>query len=362
VKIWRIEMTEIIFDEKTGEIYDIFQGLWALANYELVKDRKVKLGIEEENQYEKELISLVESEKVDIARVKKYFHPEFEPEKTLLFNNVWEYKTLMDYLDFINNFDDLEIRKNLVRLIGIITGDLADDVKLDDEKIRKIATDDEKVLKYITEKDISSSLKWEIYLLLKDEKKYLGEFTKFIRQYNKEYRQASISRKKTMGDFNIELKENLKNHGVNYLNQVINHLVKLENYKKIHVTTSAVKTLYIGEELDLEICSIVIGIDLKDVWGSMDKKGVIESNLELLRDVFDSTRFQIIKLLIKRDYYVQEIANALDLSKANVSYHMNFLLKSKIVTIVKDGQRNYYHLNKEAIKASYVFIHNELEL
>lgn len=355
------KMTEIIFDERPGEIYDIFQGLWTIANYDIVKDKKVKLGIEEENKYEKELINLVENEKINMAKVKQYFHPDFEPEKTMLLNNVWEYKTLKGYLDYISNASESEVREKIARLIRVVTEDLVDDFKIDN-KSKKITSDNEKLLEYITNKTISSGSKWEIYLMLKDVKKYLKEYGKFISQYTKEYKLASLERKNITKDLNTALKDNIKKHGINYVNQVINHIVKLENYDKIFLTTSAIKTLYIGDELGTRNCYIIIGTDLKDVWSSMEKKDDIESNLELLRDLFESTRFKIIKLLLKKDYYVQEIANTLDLSKANVSYHMNFLLKSKVVTIEKDGQRNYYHINKDAIKNSYDFIHNELEL
>lgn len=354
-------MSEIIFSEKPGEIYDIFQGLWTLANYDIVKDKKIKLGIEEDNQYEEELLNLFENGKIDTLKLKSFFHLELEPEKTMLISDSWQFTSLKEYLDNIYNCDISDVKKGVIRIIDVINEDQEEKLRAINSKIKDFE-DNEKIIEHITNKSISSSLKWEMYLLLKDIDKYMKEYVDFIRKYVKDHKQASLKRKDEVEELNTMLKDNLNTSGIDYLNQVINTIVKLENYKKIYVTTSAVKTLYIGDDQKGENCFIIIGTRLKDVWNALERKGATESNLELLRDVFESTRFNIIKLLLNRDYYVQEIADALALSKANVSYHMNFLLKSKVVTIEKDGQRNYYHINKDVIKSSYDYIGNELDL
>lgn len=346
-------MASVVFNEKPGEIYDIFGGLWTIGNHEIAKQKKEKLGINEENSYERILLSLAEEEKVDMKIIEKYFHQDFDVEMMNLMNDLWTYTNLEDYLKYLCTLDELEIRERIVNSIRIEIEGLLDD------EVKSIAESNEKVLEYIMNKDISSGLKWEIYLLLSDTKDYIEKYTRFIQEYAKIHSVAMKIRKDLMKELNLMLEENINNYGITYLSQLVNNIVNFEKYEKIYVTTSATKTLYIADEIESRNCYIIIGENLKDVWDNMN---TVESNLEILRDVFESTRFKIIKLLLERAYYAQEIANTLDLSKANVSYHMNFLLKSKVAKIEKEGQRNYYYLDKDRIGKSLEFIQGELGL
>lgn len=350
-------MTKVIFNEVPGELYDIFQGLWTIANQEEVKQKKEKLGITEQNEYEKSLARLVDEKRLDINIVKKYFHLELEPENTNIVNDLWSFSKLEDYLNTIYDYNEFDIRK---KLVSILITEV--EVELNDNReVNLIAESNESILEYIIDKDISGSLKWEIYLMLNNTRKYLREYVEFINQYVKDCTVEMEIRRKVTRDLNLVLRDNLDKYGVSYLKKILNNIINLENYKEIYVTTSATKALYVGDEIESGNCYIIIGTNLNDVWDKMNIS-TLDSHLELLRDVLESTRFKIIKLLLEKEYYVQEIADTLDLSKANVSYHMNFLLKSKVVSIEKEGQRSYYTLNKDRIKDSFQFIKDELNL
>lgn len=70
------------------------------------------------------------------------------------------------------------------------------------------------------------------------------------------------------------------------------------------------------------------------------------------KSIADTTRYKIINMLSERTMYMQEIADELGLTAANVSHHISMLFQNDIITTVFDSKENkkiYYELNKSEI-------------
>ncbi len=62
----------------------------------------------------------------------------------------------------------------------------------------------------------------------------------------------------------------------------------------------------------------------------------------------DETRIEIVKLVARREYYAAELAEALSVTKATMSYHMNMLAAQNIVSIrLGENKRIYYRLKSD---------------
>lgn len=71
-----------------------------------------------------------------------------------------------------------------------------------------------------------------------------------------------------------------------------------------------------------------------------------------LKSLADNTRYKIICMLSEKSMYMQEIADKLGLTAANVSHHINMLLQYDVISIILDSEKNkriYYELNKTEI-------------
>nr|WP_243167914.1 metalloregulator ArsR/SmtB family transcription factor [Anaerocolumna cellulosilytica] len=67
-----------------------------------------------------------------------------------------------------------------------------------------------------------------------------------------------------------------------------------------------------------------------------------------LKAIGDATRLKILHLLSGKELYLQEMADALKLTPATVSHHMNILLQSEMVCItvnIEKAKKVYYSLN-----------------
>jgi len=347
---------KIIFDEKPGEIYDIFQSLWVINNYDFYKNRKNNLGVKEENPYEKGLKCIKKKNIINEESLENYFPKEMEPKNVLGLSNLWKYDTIDKFLERIKQMDDHEIWDFIITSIDNITNDGKEEFL-----VEKANMDIESVINFINSKNIDNSLKWEMLMLLNDREKYIDDFIKFMENYLKQYTTLNEKRQMTMDNLNEEIKENLKKHKVEYLNKLVSGIFSFEEYKRVYVTTSALSSLIIADEYSSD-CFVVLGPYLKGIKDKFDEKNDIEEKLDFIKNICESTKFKIIKLLLKRDYYGLEIAKELGLTKATVSYHMDFLVTAKVAYIKKEGQKVYYSLNKEALKRGVEFLKDEFNV
>lgn len=69
----------------------------------------------------------------------------------------------------------------------------------------------------------------------------------------------------------------------------------------------------------------------------------------LFKALDDPTRRQILELLRKGDLTAGEIAEAFNISKPSISYHLDLLRQGNLVVSVKKGQYIYYSLNTSVL-------------
>jgi predicted transcriptional regulator len=72
--------------------------------------------------------------------------------------------------------------------------------------------------------------------------------------------------------------------------------------------------------------------------------------LEFFKVLADEKRLQIIGLLARQDYSVEELAAILDLSSATVSHHLNRLVRAGMVKAKADQHYHIYSLELQALR------------
>lgn len=77
------------------------------------------------------------------------------------------------------------------------------------------------------------------------------------------------------------------------------------------------------------------------------RENLINSN-KILNAISDINRQKILLVLLENcisgGIRVEDIAKQVNLSRPAVSHHLKLLLDEKIVSIEKDGTKNYYHI------------------
>lgn len=109
--------------------------------------------------------------------------------------------------------------------------------------------------------------------------------------------------------------------------------------------------------LDPNKLELVFGIMMDEYYQEDQEEFSEQVNQNKLRTFSDPSRFEIIKLLQKRPYYVKEMADILFLTPATLSYHLNQLQIAGFIGLYYEGRKSYYYLRKETIKKLGDYLH-----
>lgn len=97
---------------------------------------------------------------------------------------------------------------------------------------------------------------------------------------------------------------------------------------------------------------VYIGIAMYKTKKILEKAKKTTSKIEeFLKVLADSTKLAILKKLREDNYYNSQLANFLNLTSSTITHHMATLIELGLVTINKQGNRIYNHLDKKQFKA-----------
>ncbi len=349
---------DIKFNKNPGEIVDVFLSLSIINNREADKKDLSEVSFKRNEKIEEAVDSIIKENKVEFDDFQLFFCEDIFTKDIFTFEDIWNSKNLEDYLNFFNNLEIDDLRKRLV--LKISKG--LEKLMQENYTLEEIASSNYSFLKYIRTKKIDPMFKWEIYSILNHKEDYMEDFIKFIHNYLEVYKEIEVLRKAEVDSFNEYIEDKLSKEGLDYLNQLTNNSINFKKYNKVHVSTSVFSGFMFSSAITTNDCYIIIGSAMREGVKVVYGKDEIEKNLSVFKGISDSTRFSIIKLLLEKDYYGLELAEAIGISNAAVSYHLTSLVMSGIVTVEKGDHRCYYSLNKNKLTESVKFLYTELQL
>lgn len=128
----------------------------------------------------------------------------------------------------------------------------------------------------------------------------------------------------------------------------IDHTDQLQVYPMLF-EPNGISMIY-NEELG--ISNVCVGISFFQLAELLREKAPYRENMpEFLKVLSDPKKFMILQKLHSRKYYSGELAAALKLTGATISYHMSALVNLLLVTMEKEGTRIYYGVNDTVLRA-----------
>lgn len=244
----------------------------------------------------------------------------------VLINN----KELMDSLDTItdNQFKSIIL-------------DAYNEISEEERTIDSISTLNN-TIEFLKELDLKENTKWKLMIILNEPKKYYKSLIKIIEDNKSAYNQACKAVEKPLSK--------LIGNYIKYVNsnkcEVLNNIIKNNDSNIIIIPTLAFSTS-LFEFKNTYFMGLLYEIIDKEYIYSMGNKGELVLKLKALSD---KSKLEIISLLKVGPKYSLEIAEALKLTPATVSYHMGSLLECSMVVVEKKQGKVYYHLNKVGLK------------
>ncbi|AUN24430.1 transcriptional regulator [Clostridium botulinum] len=197
-------------------------------------------------------------------------------------------------------------------------------------------------IEFLKELDLKENTKWKLMIILNEPKKYYKSLIKIIEDNKIAYNEACKAIEKPL--FKL-----ISNY-IKYVNsdkcEVLNNIIKNNESNIIIIPTLTFGTS-LFEFKNTYFMGLLYEIICKEYIYSMGNKGELVLKLKALSD---KSKLEIISLLKAGPKYSLEIAEALKLTPATVSYHMGSLLECSMVVVEKKQGKVYYHLNKIGLK------------
>lgn len=347
---------EIIFDPEAGKIYSLFTSLFLGWNVNILENQVEMFGITLKEQLKEEYYYIKTLQNDKKEQMDFFFNNESEIFRFfIVFEEIWQSKSINEYISFIENMSDYSLRIMLVKTL------IDNKLKNDDNHMEMIASTKENVLDFIKKLDINKWSKWDLYCFIDNIEKYKDEFISLIKDYIPTFNKLFNKQREFINKVNNTMINGINSQGLHFVKEYTNNFISLDNFKKIYITNSYFDSylVYFTLRNNTEDCYLVVGPYYQELVNLND---YMETHLKVLKNLSEKTRFGIMKYILNEERYGQEIAEKFNISNASVSYHMNNLLLLNLVKISKQDNKVFYKLNKKKILETIKFLEKELGL
>lgn len=258
-----------------------------------------------------------------------------------------------NFVDYLIGLSDEEVK--LIVLSNLNSAG----PKISHEELILISQDGTRIMDFLRNIKLSSSIKWEALEFFRDVRSSMKGFIELVKRYIPIYKKILSRNKKLIETFENYVESGINSEGEVFFTKLVKDSIRLDAEEIIIGTlffrSRTLICTIVGEKL-----YIFIGMDYEETVRL--SLGAGDASISVFKNVSDKTRFQILNLLKDKDLYGQEIADKVGITLATVSYHMNYLLASNLVTLEKVGQKGYYSLRKDTLKKSVDFLNNNFNL
>jgi len=345
----------LIIKRTPGELYSIFSSLLFACNINYFKNQIVEQwGMEIDEELEKDIEEIRNNKNFDLEEAKTFFDINLNIPKLFIDPDfLWHSETLDEYFQNIKNQNPEVMRQKIIHCL-----------ELDNTEQNLYGNDVHTlhlIMKLLKEQPLDNEIKWNLLCLIEDPITYVEKFTELINRYLPLYEEIKKKYNNKFEDFILWLEEQIKTHGTDYINHHF-EIVNFNQFEKVYFSYSIfdLGSTYLGT--DENQCYLYLGMLFKQyVQQKLDKQDV-EKHLMVYKNFSDKTRFDIIRMLIEKDCFGQEIAEKLGITTATVSYHMDYLLGASLVQVTRKSRKIFYSINKDVVRQSILFLEQELKL
>lgn len=338
-----------------------------------------KLGLDNEKYIKKELKNLFkfkdkfkEKNKVPMDILKKYFKATNDGD-TACIADLFMRNVFLEELD-ANKDKVLEMAAEKLRELAmkeILSGldFMPEDFSIEPEEAFKNIDVSKEFMPFLINKcSLSEEAKWYITIIVQDPKTYLIELLDIVIKSVEVFKETFKVMEKDVEEIVKTLQEEIDSNekyiaevtGIKALEKWDGHMYVQPSMIKFNAVSIQCSQSFIFDTPRRD--NLYFGWRFKNLLeishGKNKEEEILNSRLKCLSD---KSKFTILKFLKEKPMFGQEIAEALSLTTATVSHHMNSLIFSKLVNIERIENRIYYTINSESIDEILEMLTKELK-
>jgi len=349
---------KIVFKNEPGKIHDLFYSLYLIYN-ENYADLLAKFNLKPNKKIESALKFL--SKKIDFESINKdicdlVFKKEtVEKFHDFLSKDIWSFSDYQSFFNHITSLDDYKIRFDTIKSFG----------EFDDEcskEVAEILKSKDEIILWLDNLDLSYSAKWKLLKFLETPQKWISDLIQFLESYIPMYEQILKKNEKQISEFNQYIENGINEKGLEFIKNLTTDICNYDDFEEVYVSSLFFNSLSTFFSITESKLYVSIGFEFDKALEFIRGKGEVDIFINILKNISDKTRFEILSLLREEELFGVQLAEKVGLTMATISYHMNYLITSNLVTQERRGQKFYYSLNKESFRNTIDFFNKYFEL
>lgn len=334
----------IYFNKYSDETDDNFKELVMTDYLEFVKEAEEKL-----TPYRKD--------------IEKYYFGHFYHEYDFIdlisrTHTIFDYKDEKEYLNMLLTLEESEIVKNILHSIIAVNENEHHYSENNMDRVEKISSNKEDLLSFIKNLPIESASKWNLFLAVEEPREHMKKYVDLMYDILPIFESKYSPYEAQVKEYGERLVEFLNKNGPKGLEDITYSIIKpkVVDFGETNILVSLVFSYAISIISLAKISYVAWGLKIEEVFKYMKEINENKTNerIQVFKNLGDKTRYEVLKLIASGENSTKEIANALGVSSATVSYHMSNLLTSKIIRLDKvDNKPSHvvdYDLLKEVIR------------
>lgn len=348
---------KIRFSENGSRIYDFFR---------LFASKNIILSRREENKgYDDPcftlFLTILSKEKEIADELDGFFFPECQ-----IFGDYMPYFYYGDYEREEDMLDELSLCDKK-KLRNMILSSLLYNLKgITIEREKQLASylnriEKEGMFAFLNELSMSAQTKWEFLYTWKEPEKKRDVFVQLMRRLLPVFLEEYEKYKVEVRNYGVELQERILRDGVFAISDMWKGIY--DPWNNIEESLPKARHLFVSigatplgshgfEQGKRSNRFYVQGFHLEKGLIKL-RQSRVDSREELVyffKNLGDSTRFQVLELIGKGMGSNKELAEALSLTTATVSYHLNFLFNAGMITRTEQNGKRIMIVNREKIR------------
>jgi DNA-binding transcriptional ArsR family regulator len=263
----------------------------------------------------------------------------------------------IDYLETLEQIPEAKFKTDIINTIILI------DEEVETSKNSSDILESE-IISFINNLNINSKYKWNLLLLVQNPKKYLSEFTEFIKGFSILFNSLYNPMVEKINEVGVKLakllqenpRENIQKltfNGINYNvieNESCDFYVSYFSPYSLRISNKETKTIMIW------------GYYLEDAFYKLNRinQDKLSQRVKVFKALGDKTRYETLKLISEGISSLKDIANTLNVSSATISYHINEFFTSGIVSLDKQSKKTGYIIDYHRLNEIIEDFKNEL--
>ncbi len=273
-------------------------------------------------------------------------------------NSIFGYKDEKDYLDMLLTLNDKDINQSIIYSIMMISGDCNQYSNEIMDKAEEISLNKDEVVSFIKDLPIDPASKWNLFLIVEKPiehmKMYVDLMNRLLPIFHEIYL-PFVDEVKEYGDYLVDF---LNINGPKGLEEMTYSIIdgNIIEGEQINILISVMFSYAISIMTMTEDKYLAWGLKMEKAFKIMKEINENKTNerVQIFKNLGDKTRYEALKLIASGETSTKVIAQALGVSSATISYHINNFLTSKVIKMDKsDNKYGYvvdYGLLEDAIK------------